>query len=86
MALNALGAHTALSCNGGAFGGVHLRNRPSVRFYIQNLSVEVLLQLARDAHVGPAEEEGRVLLYGRSVLDLQRFAALALERYGAASA
>lgn len=82
MALNALGAHTALSCNGGAFGGTHLRAFPSIRFYPHAASVEQLLTLARDCGVGLLEEEGRAVLYAAHVEDLQRFAALALERHG----
>jgi hypothetical protein len=82
LALNALGAHTALSCNGGAFGGQHLRDLPSIRFYPQSAGVEDLLALARDSEVGLVEEEGRALLYASDVQGLQRFAALALKRYG----
>ena len=82
MALNALGAHTVLSCNGGAFGGVHLRDWPSIRFYPQVVQIDQLLELARDCGVGLLEEEGRALLYAAAVRDLQRFAAVALERYG----
>jgi hypothetical protein len=82
MALNALGAHTSLSCNGGEFGGVHLRERPSVRFYPQRASVKTLLDLARESGVGLVEEEGRPCLYADEVADLQRFAELALKQYG----
>ena len=81
MALNALGAHTALSCNGGEFGGHHLRPCPSIRFYPREASVERLLSLARESGVGLMEEEGRAVLYAVQVEDLQRFAALALERH-----
>lgn len=83
LALNALGAHTALSCNGGQFGGRHLRDFPSVRFYLQSADVKVLLSLARDSEVGLVEEDGRALLFAPDVEGLQRFAALALTRYGA---
>ncbi|MBS0298178.1 MAG: hypothetical protein JSR45_17905 [Proteobacteria bacterium] len=82
VALNALGAHTVLSCNGGAFGGSHLRDFPSIRFCPRRVRVEVLLELARDSDVGLDVEEHRALLYGRSIEDMQRFAALALERFG----
>lgn len=82
MALNALGAHTALSCNGAAFGGVHLRDRPSIRFYPGDAAIDQLLELARDSGAGLVDEDGRALLYAHTVLDLQRFATLALERYG----
>lgn len=82
MALNALGAHTALSCNGGEFGGRHLRPYPSIRFYPREAPVEQLLSLARESGVGLVEEEGRAVLYAARVEDLQRFAALALERHG----
>jgi hypothetical protein len=82
MALNALGGHTALSCNGGAFGGIHLRDRPSIRFYPQAAQIGRLLELARDSGVGLVEEEGKAVLYAATVQDLQRFAALAFRRYG----
>ena len=81
MALNALGAHTALSCNGGEFGGHHLRPYPSIRFYPLEASVERLLSLARESGVGLVEEEGRAVLYAAQVEDLQRFAALLLDRH-----
>jgi hypothetical protein len=81
LALNALGAHTVLSCNGGAFGGQHLREVPSICFYPQTAGVDELLALARESGVGLVEEEGRALLYAPDVQGLQRFAALALERH-----
>ena len=79
VALNALGAHTALSCNGGAFGGEHFRDRPCIRFYIGTASLEHLLDLARQAQIGLVEEDARALLYGQTVLDLMRFASAALD-------
>lgn len=82
IALNALGAHTALSCNGGVFGGKHLRDCPSVRFYPRHAPLEGLLEAARASGVGLIEEEGRALLYARSVHDLQRFAEELLARFG----
>lgn len=78
MALNALGAHTALSCNGGAFGGEHFRDVPCVRFFPGNAPLNYLLELAGQVQVGLVEEDGRALLYGRTILDLQRFASAAL--------
>lgn len=82
MALNVMGAHTALSCNGGQFGGTHLRDCPSIRFYPQRASIEDLLSLARASAVGLVNEEGRALLYAVDVRKLQKFAALAIERHG----
>lgn len=82
MALNVLGAHTALSCNGGQFGGAHLRDCPSIRFYPQRAAIEDLLGLARASGVGLVNEEARALLYAADVRDLQRFAATALQRHG----
>lgn len=82
MALNALGAHTALSCNGGVFGGEHLRDYPSVRFYPRHAPLEGLLDAARASSVGLIEEEGLALLYAGSVQDLQRFAREILARFG----
>ena len=82
MALNALGAHTVLSCNGGVFGGKHLRDYPSIRFYPRNAPLDVLLDAARASGVGLIEEEGRALLYSAAVQDLQRFARELQERFG----
>lgn len=82
MALNALGAHTVLSCNGAEFGGTHFRDYPSIRFFPHEAEIDELLDLARNSGVGLVEEDGRALLYGRTVRDLQCFAALALERSG----
>lgn len=82
MALNALGAHTALSCNGGVFGGKHLRDYPSIRFYPRHAPLDVLLDAARESGVGLIEEGGRALLYSGTVQDLQRFARELLERFG----
>jgi hypothetical protein len=82
MALNAVGAHTALSCNGGVFGGKHLRDCPSIRFYPRHAPLDGLLEAARASGVGLIEEEGRALLYAGSVQDLQRFARELLARFG----
>jgi len=82
MALNALGAHTALSCNGGVFGGAHLRDYPSVKFYMRHAPLDGLLEAARASKVGLIEEEGLALLYAGSVQDLQRFASELLARFG----
>jgi hypothetical protein len=79
LALNALGAHTCSSCNGGAFDGVHAADMPCVRFFPGDASAEVLVRLAKAAGAGLIEDEGRAVLYGRTVLDLQRFAVAALE-------
>jgi hypothetical protein len=78
VALNVLGARTSLSCNGGAFGGEHFRDMPCVRFFPGSASQNYLLKLAGQARVGLVEENGRALLYGRTIRDLQRFAAAAL--------
>lgn len=82
VALNALGAHTALSCNGGAFGSAHQRHQPTITFYPQDVPVERLLELARDSDVGLTDEQGRGALYPRTVQEFLRFAALAFGRYG----
>lgn len=81
LALNALGGHTSLSCNGGAFGGGHASSVPSIRFFRGSASVDLLVRLAREARVGLVNEGGRGLLYGASVHDLQRFAAVALAQH-----
>lgn len=82
MALNALGAQTSLSCNGGVFGGPHPRPSPCIRFYLGAASPEHLLELAKDSGAGLIEEEARLLLYADSVQVMQRFAALGAERFG----
>ena len=83
IALNALGAHTALSCNGGVFGGRHLRDFPSVRFYPRHAPLDGLLAAARASGVGLIEEEGRALVYASSVQDLQQFARELVAQFGA---
>lgn len=82
MALNALGAHTVLSCNGGEFGGQHVRDCPCIRFFPNGADVTRLLALASQSDIGLVEEDRLALLYGHKVRDLQRFAALALEQFG----
>lgn len=79
LALGVLGAHTVLSCNGGAFGSPHFRDIPCIRFYPATANLEVLLDLAARAGVGLVAEGRRGLLYARSILDLQLFATLALD-------
>lgn len=86
LALNALGAHTVLSCNGGAFGNSHQRTYPSIRFYPGEARLEDLLELASEAAIGLTAEDGRGLLYAHDLKALQRFASLALERFQPMSA
>jgi len=82
MALNALGAQTSLSCNGGAFGGPHPGPFPCIRFYPGDAALEHLLEMAKDSGAGLIEEKGRLLLYADDVRVLQKFAALGVERFG----
>lgn len=78
LAVVALGGHAVLSCNGGAFGAAHAFSTPQVRFYLADASPHLLLRLAEDAGLGLTQEDGIVVLYGRSVEDFWRFASLAL--------
>lgn len=81
-ALSALGATPTISCNAGAFGAPHAASYPYVGFYLAEASPEVLLELAERADLGLEARDGLGHLYARSLSDLQRFAELALERFG----
>ena len=78
LAVVALGGHAVLSCNGGAFGGVHAFSTPQVRFYLADASPDLLLRLAEGAGIGLTQEDGLVVLYGRSTAEFWKFACLAL--------
>jgi len=84
ITLSALGAIPFISCNAGSFGGPHPAARPYVAFFIASASPDTLLGLARAADVGLEADNGIVLLYARSVVDLIRFAELAELRYAPA--
>ncbi|MDZ4373401.1 MAG: hypothetical protein U1C74_18530 [Phenylobacterium sp.] len=81
-ALSALGATPTISCNAGAFGAPHAASYPYVGFYLSESSPDVLLELAECADVGLEVRDGLGHLYARTLSDLQRFAELALERFG----
>lgn len=77
-ALSALGAIPFISCNAGTFGNAHPARQPYVAFYLSEASPARLIALAEKSDVGLQCLDGRVTLYGRSILDLQRFAELAI--------
>lgn len=77
IALSAMGQIPAASCNGGAFGGVHRGEHPYVAFYARPSSVELLVDLAREAGAGMSDRHGLALLYGQTVFALQAFALVA---------
>lgn len=85
-ALSALGATPTISCNAGSFGGPHAASYPYVGFYLSEASPNVLLDLAKRADVGLEARGGLGHLYARSLTDLAKFAELALEEFGSASA
>lgn len=78
-ALSALGATPFISCNAGTFGTRHPARQPYVAFYLSAASPALLLALAEAASVGLQVLDGKITLYARSVLDLQRFAQSALD-------
>lgn len=79
MALSALGATPFISCNAGSFGGTHVARFPYVAFYLSKAPIETLLLIAERAGVGLDAQEGAGRLYARSVLDLLKFADLAVK-------
>lgn len=84
-ALSALGATPFISCNAGTFGTHHHPARqPYVAFYLSAASPTRLVALAKAAQVGLQVQDGKVTLYARSVLDLLRFAEVAIPSSDAA--
>lgn len=81
VALSALGATPASSCNAGGFGGQHIARFPYVAFYIGDANPAEILALATDAEIGLDTVDGLGRLYGARDRDLHRFAALALRRH-----
>jgi hypothetical protein len=81
LALSALGATPVYSCNAGGFGGAHVAVVPHIAFYLPAARAAELLDLAEAADVGLDSVEGLARLYGRTDLDLHRFAEVALDRH-----
>lgn len=81
LALSALGAVTASSCNAGGFGGRHVAIFPHVAFFASRATAVEILAIAEAADVGLDVVEGGIgRLYGHTDFDLHRFARAALAR------
>ncbi len=78
LAVSALGAIPVSSCNGGCFGSPHQAQHPYVAFYLPKDRAARVLDLAEPADVGLCvDQDGIAQIYGRTIHDLLRFAALA---------
>lgn len=85
LALSALGATPVSSCNAGGFGGHHVAAFPHVAFFLPRGVAAEVLAIAEAADVGLDVVEGGIArLYGRTDLDLHRFAQVALNRHDGA--
>ena len=84
IALSALGGTPVSSCNAGGFGGFHVAAFPYVAFFLPRSEAAEVLAIAEVADVGLDVVAGGIArLYGRTDLDLHRFAQAALKRHGA---
>lgn len=78
LAVSALGGIPVSSCNGGCFGGQHQARHPYVAFYLPKDRGAPVLDLAEAADIGLfVDQDGIAQIYGRTINDLLRFAALA---------
>lgn len=78
LAVSALGGIPVSSCNGGCFGGQHQARHPYVAFYLPKDRGARVLDLAEAADIGLfVDQDGIAQIYGRTINDLLRFAALA---------
>lgn len=79
LVLAAVGAVPVASCNGGAFGRVHLGSNPYVACYIRPRRFLVVSGWAvRAGLVQTVTDDGVLVLHAREIRDLLRFAELAL--------
>ncbi|MGA0534290.1 MULTISPECIES: hypothetical protein [Hansschlegelia] len=79
VAVSALGGIPVASCNAGGFGGLHQAQQPYVAAFLPVDHGPKFERLAVAAAVGVVVgDDGLVRVYGRSDLDLMRFAELAL--------
>lgn len=82
VALSALGAIPVGSCNAGGFGGCHQASHPYVAFFVSAVVAISILEIATAADVGLiVGTDGIARLFGRTDLDLIRFASVAAERH-----
>ncbi|MES2833674.1 MAG: hypothetical protein V4707_03075 [Pseudomonadota bacterium] len=78
VALIASGAHPFLSCNGGVLGAHHSRPHPLVRFYLQDLAPNQLLDWVTRSGLSVANEEGILMLHSERLEPFLIFAKLVL--------
>lgn len=79
VAVSALGGIPVASCNAGGFGGLHQAQEPYVAAFLPVDQGPKIARLAVAAAAGVlVGDDGLVRVYGRSDLDLMRFAELAL--------
>lgn len=82
LALAALGAVPVVSCNAGGFGGHHVAQFPYVGFFLGHVEAQAVLTAAEEADVGLDIVAGGLgRLFGRTDLDLHRFARRVLARH-----
>lgn len=73
--LSAIGAVTAYSCNGGAFGNHHNSHHPVVAFYVRARMVSELLGCAERSNVGLENvASGMVIVYADRISAMHAFA------------
>lgn len=79
VAVSALGGIPVASCNAGEFGGLHQAQEPYVAAFLPADQGPKFERLAVAAAVGVVVgEDGLLRVYGRSALDLMRFAEIVL--------
>jgi hypothetical protein len=81
IALSAQGAAPVGSCNAGGFGGLHQASYPYVAFFAPRRVAGEIMALAEIAQVGLVSgAEGLAVLFGKTDLDLMKFARLSLQQ------
>lgn len=79
LVLAAVGAVPVASCNGGAFGRVHLGSNPHVACYIRPRKFLIVSGWAvRAGLLQTVTDDGALVLHARKIRDFLRFAELAL--------
>lgn len=86
VGLIASGAHPFLSCNGGVLGTHHSRPHPLVRFYLQDLAPNELLDWVAKSGLSVTNEEGILVLQSDRLEPFLVFAKLVLDTLSAAQA
>ena len=82
VALAVAGACPFTSCNGGAFGGVHDKARPQVRFYLQDAELDALSEWAEQAGAWIEVRDDALTLVAQDLDILLRFAQIAARALG----